>query len=128
MSIIALDVLNKILGYVLGLSISFKIVGSDICCSFFFSGRFKYDLIRFFQLVFCFLCKFWIGEHAQFAIMIFCTDFPITIHTMPQTQFAIRGQLEKVTVPLKILYLCYSMTDLKKEKFLLKLFIPSFAI
>ena len=30
MSIIALDILNKVLGYVLGLSISFKMVGSDI--------------------------------------------------------------------------------------------------
>ena len=68
----------------------------------FFSGMLKYELIRFFQLVLCFLCKFGIGQHAQFAIMICYTHFPIIMHTIPQIQFAIRGQLEKVTVLLKL--------------------------
>ena len=55
------------------------------------------------------------GEHAQFA-MIFYTFFPIIMHATPQTQFyAIRGQLDKVAAPLKLLYLCYWMTDLKKK-------------
>ena len=51
------------------------------------------------------------GEHAQFAIMICYTHFQIIMHTTPQTQFAIRGQLEKVTGLLKLSLLCYSMTD-----------------
>ena len=62
--ITALDVLNKILGYVLSLSISFKMVSSDIwccCCCCFVSGSLKCELITFFKIVFCFLCKFGIG-------------------------------------------------------------------
>ena len=51
------------------------------------------------------------GGHAQFAItsMICYMHFPIILHTTPQTQFAIRGQLNKVKVPLKLLQFCYSM-------------------
>ena len=61
------------------------------------------NLLGFFQLVLCLLCKFGIGEHAQFAIMVCYTHLPIIIYRIPQTQFAIRGQLEKVTVLLKLL-------------------------
>ena len=69
------------------------------------SSKLKFELIRFFQLVFVLSInnKFGIGEHAQFAIMICYMHFPIIMHTTLQTQFGIRGQLEKVTAPLKLL-------------------------
>ena len=105
-SIIALDVLNRVLGY--GLSISFKMTCCDIwwwcycCCCF--SGRLKCELTMFFPISLLFFSvNLGLVEHAQFAIMICYTHFPIIMHTTSQAQFAIRGQLEKVTVSLKLL-------------------------
>ena len=57
----------------------------------------------FFPSVFCFFVNLESVEHAQFAIMICYPHFAIIMHATPHTQFAIRRQLVKVTVPLKLL-------------------------
>ena len=130
MSIIALYFLDKILGYVVSRSISFKMVGPDICCSVVvnvvvvFSSRLKYEVIRFFQLVFCFLCKFWIGGACavwSYDLLHIFPDYHAynTTNTICNPWTAWKGDRATKIIVTK---LCYSMTDLKKDKFLLKLF------
>ena len=147
--LIALDVLNQILGYVLGLSISFKMVGSDIWCSFsflfflffffwycfvfclfvFFSGRLKCELTRFFQLVFFVLS---VNHGGACAV---CNNF---LHVIPDyhacnTTYTIicnpwtAWQSDRATKIIVTLLLNDGF-EKKKGKFLLKLFIPSFKI
>ena len=41
--------------------------------------------------------------------------FPIIKHTTPQTQFAIRGQLNKVKVPLKLLQFAIQCFEKRKK-------------
>ena len=84
--------------------------------------------------ILCFLCKFGIGEHAQFVIiiiiMICYTHFPIIMHTITQTKFAIPWTAWKSDHDIKIIVtlLFNDGFETKTKKILLKLLIPSFEI
>ena len=134
-SIIAPDVLDKVLGYVLGLSISFIMVSADIwwwwcccCCCCCFSGRFKYKPNMFFPSVFCFLCKFGIGGAcavSNYDLLHAFRDYHA--HNTTDT-ICNRWTAWKSDRATKIIVTLLLNDGFEKEKFLLKLFIHSFEI
>ena len=77
----------------------------------------KCELIRFFQLVFCFLCKFGIGGACAVCNYDLLHAFPdYHAYTIPQTQFAIRGQPEKSDSATKIIVTLLFNDGFEKRK------------
>ena len=74
-------------------------------------------LLGFSNKPFVFTVNLESGEHSQFLIMICYTNFPIIMQATPQTQFAIRGQDDKVTVPLNHCNLAIQWQICKKKIF-----------